>query len=306
VAAAEPGAPEQGAPRSPEEAPPPENARPRRMRTVTAEEPTPEHPEGWFEHPETPAPEVERVGPGRRTGVEPEAAATPERAEPIVEPERPTRFEDLPEHLEEMGAPTHEQEQAEARAAADETESTRPDLRTSESTTGPERARAAAERAERTPPATPDESDVVTVPEEPPPGSPFEEPPEFATPEDARRAYMGDTPSKYSTVGDEVVARMRANGQIRGNGDLLPGNPNNLEVLGPDGKWYRIDETIDMAHNSPDDAVLWWNETGRFYGARSPEVIEWMNDPKNYTLMPRGPNRAAGARLRVTYLPAER
>jgi hypothetical protein len=283
------------------------DGRPRRMRTVTAEEPTPEHPEGWFEQPEAPAPEVERVGPGRRTGVEPEASATPEPLEPIAEHEAPTRFEDLPEHLEETGAPTREQEQMESRAAADETESTRPDLRTSESTSGPERARAAAERAERTPPPTPDDSDVITVPDEPPPGSPFEEPPEFVNPENARRAYMGETPSKYSDVGADVVARMRAEvpPRIRGTGDLLPGNPNNLEVLGPDGNWYRIDETIDMAHNSPDDAVNWWNDTGRFYGPRSPEVIEWMNNPDNYTLMPMGPNRSAGARLGVTYLPPE-
>jgi hypothetical protein len=77
------------------------DGRPRRMRTVTAEEPTPEHPEGWFEHPKTPAPEVERVPAGRRRpGAEPEPIPEPE---PIVE-ERPAPREDIEEHIAEETA----------------------------------------------------------------------------------------------------------------------------------------------------------------------------------------------------------
>ena len=34
--------------------------------------------------------------------------------------------------------------------------------------------------------------------------------------------------------------------------------------------------SADMAHLT--DAVSWWNSTGRYYGAKSPEVREWMLD----------------------------
>jgi hypothetical protein len=147
------------------------------------------------------------------------------------------------------------------------------------------------------------------VPEDIPEGRLFD--PEVTvplTPENARAAYMGSTPNKYSDTGRAVVARMRGTNppQIRGTGDLLPGNPNNLEVLGSDGNWYRIDETIDMAHISPNDAVRYWNNEGRYYGARSPQVREFMTDPNNYRLEPRGPNRSAGAQIGEVYLPPEK
>ena len=112
---------------------------------------------------------------------------------------------------------------------------------------------------------------------------------------------MGRTPSKYSSTGAQVVERMQSEGLIEGNGPLLRGNPNNLRVLGPDGARYNIDQTIDMAHTT--DAVNWWNETGRFYGPKSPEVRQFMLDPNNYTLEPQAFNRSAGASLGKTYLP---
>jgi len=113
--------------------------------------------------------------------------------------------------------------------------------------------------------------------------------------------YMGRTPSKYSNTGAQVVERMQGEGLIEGSGPLLRGNPNNLRVLGPDGAWYNIDQTIDMAHTT--DAVSWWNETGRFYGPKSPEVRQFMLDPNNYKLEPQVFNRSAGGSLGQTYIP---
>ena len=37
-----------------------------------------------------------------------------------------------------------------------------------------------------------------------------------------------------------------------------------------------------MAHIK--DAVVWWNEKGRFYGAKAPEVRAFMLDSNNYYL----------------------
>lgn len=56
-----------------------------------------------------------------------------------------------------------------------------------------------------------------------------------------------------------------------------------------------------MSHKT--DAVSWWNETGRQYGAKSPEVRKWMLDSDNYYLDHYSINRSAGAKLGETYLP---
>ena len=60
-------------------------------------------------------------------------------------------------------------------------------------------------------------------------------------------------------------------------------------------------DKADMAHTK--DAVTWWNETGREFGARSPEVRSWMLDSKNYELDLFSLNRSSGAGLGQTYLP---
>ena len=52
-----------------------------------------------------------------------------------------------------------------------------------------------------------------------------------------------------------------------------------------------------------DDAVSWWNKTGRQYGAKSKEVREWMLDSKNYVLEYYKTNRSNGAKLLEKYLP---
>jgi filamentous hemagglutinin len=94
---------------------------------------------------------------------------------------------------------------------------------------------------------------------------------------------------------------MREEGLIVGDGPLVRGNPNNLHLVNPDGTTARIGGNVDMAHKV--DAVTWWNEVGRFHGAKAPEVRQFMLDSDNYILQLSGANRSAGAQLRQTYLP---
>jgi len=69
-----------------------------------------------------------------------------------------------------------------------------------------------------------------------------------------------------------------------------------------DGKWRDIAEA-DMGHI--EDAVTWWNKTGRQYGAKSKEVRDWMLDSDNYVYEYFRTNRSKGAILgkTTTYLP---
>jgi hypothetical protein len=83
-------------------------------------------------------------------------------------------------------------------------------------------------------------------------------------------------------------------------GKIRTGPDGSKEFLASDGKWYDLSKA-DMTHKT--DAVTWWNETGRHYGAKSPEVRKWMPDPDNYTLDHYSLNRSAGAKLDQQYLP---
>ncbi|MER2039658.1 MAG: GH-E family nuclease [Solibacillus sp.] len=111
-----------------------------------------------------------------------------------------------------------------------------------------------------------------------------------------RLEYMGSTPGKSSKTGKEVIERMKKEDppKIRTNRD------DETEFMASDNKWYPIDQA-DMAHLT--DAVSWWNNSGRYYGAKSPEVREWMLNSKNYKLDHYSLNRSAGAKLNETYLP---
>lgn len=108
-----------------------------------------------------------------------------------------------------------------------------------------------------------------------------------------REQYLGRNPSKNSRTGREVQERMRAEGKLRDG-------PDGPEFQASNDKWYPLKDA-DMSHKT--DAVTWWNETGRHYGAKSPEVRDWMLDPDNYRLDHYSINRAAGARLPDRYLP---
>ncbi len=99
-----------------------------------------------------------------------------------------------------------------------------------------------------------------------------------------RQKYMGSTPRKTSKVGREVIERMRNEGRIKEvGGETL--------FKAGDGKWYSLDRA-DMAHIK--DAVTWWNEEGRNYGPKAPQVREFMKNPNNYELELDSINRSQG------------
>lgn len=107
-----------------------------------------------------------------------------------------------------------------------------------------------------------------------------------------REQYMGKTPGKNSSTGKEVQERMRDEGTLRDGPDgPIFKSPEN-------GRWYPLRDA-DMSHKT--DAVKWWNEKGREFGAKSGEVRKWMRESKNYTLEHFSINRSAGARLPDRY-----
>ena len=111
-----------------------------------------------------------------------------------------------------------------------------------------------------------------------------------------RDLFLGRTPGKGSRTGREVIERMEKDGKIIR--DPVTGEPTHF--MDSKGNWRPMADG-DMAHNV--DAVKWWNETGREYGARAPEVRDWMLDSKNYTVDYYGYNRSAGAGLPDVYRP---
>lgn len=87
---------------------------------------------------------------------------------------------------------------------------------------------------------------------------------------------------------------------------LLRENPvtGKTEIKDPYGNgWVDMADT-DMGHIT--DAVDYWNNTGKYFGPKSPEVRDWMLDSSNYQLEyaygPTG-NRSRGARSGATYDP---
>ena len=90
-----------------------------------------------------------------------------------------------------------------------------------------------------------------------------------------RDILMGRTPRKNSKTGREIIERMRKQGLIRGRGK------NTMYKSKTDGKWYPL-HTADMCHKR--DAVTWWNNYGRYFGAKSKPVRKFMLDSRNYIL----------------------
>ena len=101
---------------------------------------------------------------------------------------------------------------------------------------------------------------------------------------------MGKTPGKNTVTGMKVIARMKEEGKISKNGKMFK--------YGDD--WYPISQA-DMGHIT--DAVKWWNKKGRYSGAKSKRVRNFMLNPHNYELQPYWINRSKGAKLGITYLP---
>jgi RHS repeat-associated protein len=110
-----------------------------------------------------------------------------------------------------------------------------------------------------------------------------------------RKAYLGNTPGRASRTGRDVQKAMREAKKLREN--EVTGE---TEFFASDQRWYPLKEA-DMTHTL--DAVKWWNNTGRYLGARHTDVREWMLDPNNYTLDHRSLNRSEGAKLDDRYLP---
>lgn len=73
------------------------------------------------------------------------------------------------------------------------------------------------------------------------------------------------------------------------------------EFYDAENKIWRNIKEADMGHI--EDAVSWWNKTGRYYGAKSTEVREWMLDSKNYVYEYYKTNRSHGTQLLEEYLP---
>lgn len=135
------------------------------------------------------------------------------------------------------------------------------------------------------------------APPPPPPAAPAAAP--AGRPQSARTRYMGRTPGKNSPTGLKVQARMRADGTLRDN--VVTGKP---EILASDGRWQPLSKA-DMTHVAGKDAVTQWNQHLRQFGAKAPEVREFMLNPDHYTLDYYRLNRSAGAVLGQTerYLP---
>lgn len=176
-------------------------------------------PDGVVEHPVS-SPEVIE---GPRTGGAPEASAGPE---PLVEPEVPasrprSTSEEIHEVLEEVTTTTPDADQAETVAHADDVrEQANP--RTSESTSGPERARAAAEAEQRGP--HPDdmagnEAEIgSTVPDERPPGDLFDDPEGFVG--------AGGEPLRRPALSEDTRATIEANAERNAAGQFVDGDGN--------------------------------------------------------------------------------
>lgn len=146
-------------------------------------------------------------------------------------------------------------------------------------------------------PSTPSQLRPAAPPPTAPPPTPA--PAAAGRPQSARTRYMGRTPGKDSATGRQVQARMRTDGTLRDN--LITGKP---EILASDGRWQPLAKA-DMTHVAGKDAVTQWNQHLRQFGAKSPEVREFMLNPDNYTLDYYRLNRSAGAVLGQTerYLP---
>lgn len=133
-----------------------------------------------------------------------------------------------------------------------------------------------------------------STPADPNQEDPDDEDTDDGTDGNLRNRYLGRTPGKGSRTGRQVIERMRGENRIRGGGSKMEFKSST------DGKWYSTKDA-DMAHKT--DAVTYWNQTGRYTGARSAAVRTWMRDPKNYELEHYSFNRSAGARLGQTYQP---
>ncbi|NSX55261.1 GH-E family nuclease [Parasulfitobacter algicola] len=113
-----------------------------------------------------------------------------------------------------------------------------------------------------------------------------------------RRQYLGATPSKYSKTGREVRERMRREGTLRTNP-----RTGKDEFLDENGTWRLVDSPNTHMGHHPVDAVDYWNNTGRYHGAKSSQVRDWMLDSSNYRFEYGPLNTSRGGATPSRYLP---
>jgi len=97
-----------------------------------------------------------------------------------------------------------------------------------------------------------------------------------------RYQYMGNTPTKLSSTGVEVMVRMFNEGTLRVGAE-------GIEIRTQEGMWIPLRNT-DMSHIEA--AVTYWNREGYLTGPRSDEVYAFMRNPDNYILEQSSTNRA--------------
>ncbi len=117
-----------------------------------------------------------------------------------------------------------------------------------------------------------------------------------------RLQFLGRTPGKSSKTGREVFERM-LNGKPPTARVKRIGKKEIKEFWDYDNQKWRNIKEADMGHI--EDAVSYWNNTGRYLGAKSKEVRKWMLDSDNYVYEYFRTNRSKGAILgkTTTYLP---
>ncbi|MVA76763.1 hypothetical protein GC722_12120 [Auraticoccus sp. F435] len=111
-----------------------------------------------------------------------------------------------------------------------------------------------------------------------------------------RSLFMGGTPGRHSPVGQDVVARMRR------DGELVTDPFTGAEGVMDGTEFVPLDQ-LDMGHRV--SAVDFWNHgappeypvPGRLTGPRSEYVRDFMRDADNYELQPPRANRSEGATM---------
>jgi hypothetical protein len=112
---------------------------------------------------------------------------------------------------------------------------------------------------------------------------------------DARDAYLGANPSRFTAEGEklylEVARKMQRQKKLE-----FPGGVESVRnaIIIYGGENYGIDE-CHLSHIV--DASAWWNSNGRLTKRRSDVVEAFMNDPDNYELEPAEPNLRRGGAL---------
>ncbi len=115
----------------------------------------------------------------------------------------------------------------------------------------------------------------------------------------SRETYVGSTPGKASATGRTLIRVVYLEAKPT---RIRTTEKGVVEVRWNDSdpdSWHPLAD-CDMSHH-PTDAVDYWNDTGRLYGPKAPEVRAWMLDYKNYMLEPASINRSRASKNNSRY-----